>query len=98
MRYADDREGMRRLGENAMNGIYIPWQASVEHALVRYREVLMAASSEEPHNSESVRENFFGFVRDIYERNEEIRELGELLLETRDEVQEKFEEKMDRYL
>ena len=97
-RYAHDREGMRKLGENAMNEIYVPWRVSVERALLRYREVLAMDSRGELHNSDSSRENYFSFIRDIYERNERFRELGVTLFERREELQKKIEEQLDRYL
>ena len=98
LRYGKDFGAMKTLGENAMNQLYIPWRASVEHAVKRYREVLEMDSREELHNSDNRRENFFSLIRDIYERNEHFRELGVTLFEKRDELQEKWEERMDRYL
>ena len=98
LRWGNDFAGMKKLGENAMDRIYVPWHVSVERALARYREVLEMDSREELHNSDSVRENFFGLIRDVYERNEHFRELGVTLFEMRNELHEKLEEKLDRYL
>ena len=89
---------LKKLGENALDQIYVPWKTSVERALERYREVLAMSRRGELHNSDNRRENFFDFTRDVYERSERFRELGVALFEKEIAWQEKIEERLDRYL
>lgn len=91
-------EETARLGENALRDVYMPWKDSVRRAYKRYGLILEMQERGELHNSDNRRENFFGFIRDVYERNERLREAGLALFEKQSELQDRLEEKLDRYL
>lgn len=89
---ANNREEVKRIGENALREIYIPWEASVDKAAERYKTVIERSGNGDYHHADSRREDFFELVRDIYSTMERVRDLEMDILIKRAELHERVEE------
>ena len=80
-----DRQGLRRIGENAANNIYVSWEDAIEKATERYREVI--ARNKVNSNPSALQEDINAAIELLNVRYTENKDLiQELIWDTRDWV------------
>ena len=76
-RLCDEPETMRRIGENAMNELYLSWEDSVARAAERYEVVLEKAKRGELSRQKSLADGFIHATAEVMEGVEALRDFRE---------------------